>query len=901
MIKLLLIEDNAADRRSLKRALQKTKLEAELVEAASAREGLELALTGEFDCILLDYSLPDMNGLQFLKELLKTSQGETIPVVMLTGFADDKMALEVLRAGAQDFMRKEDMTPAQLARIVINARERHELRVQSQKAENELRDEKAHFQSVLDTVGDAIIEVDIKGKIRSINKAGQDIFGYQEKEIIGKDFSSLLMQEKTGKQKTHFATFLAGGAAAIMGKGPVEVVGRSKAGKHLSLEAVVSELEIDGQRLFIASMRDITKRNRMQAQAKAAEAQYKLLAEHGNDIIFLHDLKGNNLYISPSVKKHLGHNPAALLRKPSFFLLHPEDKKGIIEKWTPKVFSEKKLHKSRMRLRHADGHYVWFDQISEPVIEQDGTVKTAVTACRNITAQLAEESEKLRLGRIIEDSPHEIYMTDLKTLKFLNVNRGARENLGYSLKELKKMTPLDLKPKELRKHHAELTEPLITGEKDHVRILTKHLRKDRTTYDADILIYALRNEDPPVLFAYVDDVTEKMAIAEKAEHAQKMKTIGNLTGDFAHDFNNHITAIMGSLMLLQSSYGTMKKEDQESLDLAIQSSERCAHLLRALLAFSERQRLKWAAIDVNAFLQEFQPLLRAAIDETIEIEFELSPGKIFMEVDTGELKNTLLNLADNARAAMPKGGHLTIEVAVQDMSEKMASEKLIRPGRYVVISVSDNGVGMTPEIMEQIFEPFFTTREPGHGSGLGLSTVFGFMKQMEGAVAVYSEPAKGTTFRLYFQAAKTRKKPAPKKKALAGAKTKENLSILIVEDNAEVREFTAKALKGEGYNILLAMNGPAALKIIKKNKVIDLLLCDVVLPGGIIGPEIGKVYGEKFPDGGILYTSGYTGKSIEKKGFNIKSDELLSKPYDLEELFERIDAIIIDRKPRKKS
>ena len=901
MIKLLLIEDNAADRRSLKRALQKTKLEAELVEAASAREGLELALTGEFDCILLDYCLPDMNGLQFLKELLKTSQGKTVPVVMLTGFADDKMALEILRAGAQDFMRKEDMTPAQLARIVINARERHELRVQSQKAENELRDEKVHFQSVLDTVGDAIIEVDIKGKIRSINKAGQDIFGYQEKEIIGKDFSSLLMQEKTGKQKTHFATFLAGGAAAIMGKGPVEVVGRSKAGKHLSLEAVVSELEIDGQRFFIASMRDITKRNRMQAQAKAVEAQYKLLAEHGNDIIFLTDMKGNGLFISPSVKKHLGYNPEELMRKVPFFLIHPEDQKREMEKWRQQVFVEKNPYKGRMRLRHADGHYIWFDNLSGPVIEKNGTVKTAVAAFRNITAQLAEESEKLRLGRIIEDSPHEIYMADLKTLKFLNVNRGARENLGYSQKELKKMTPLDLQPKELRKHHAALLKPLIAGEKDHVRILTRHLRKDRTTYDVDILIYALHNEDPPVLFAYVDDVTEKMAIAEKAKHAQKMKTIGNLTGDFAHDFNNHITAIMGSLMLLQSSYGKMKKEDQESLDLAIQSSERCAHLLRALLAFSERQHLKWAAIDVNAFLQEFQPLLRAAIDETIEIEFELSPGKIFMEVDTGKLKNTLLNLADNARAAMPKGGHLTIEVAVQDMSEKMAGEKLIRPGRYVVISVSDNGVGMTPEIMEQIFEPFFTTREPGHGSGLGLSTVFGFMKQMEGTVAVYSEPAKGTTFRLYFQAAKTRKKPTPKKKALAGAKTKENLSILIVEDNADVREFTAKALKGEGYNILQAMNGPVALKIIKKNKVIDLLLCDVVLPGGIIGPEIGKVYGKKFPDGGILYTSGYTGKSIEKKGFNIKSDELLSKPYDLEELFERIDAIIIDRKPRKKS
>ncbi|MCH7805692.1 MAG: PAS domain S-box protein [Proteobacteria bacterium] len=901
MIKLLLIEDNEADRQSLKRALRKTKLEAELVEAASAREGLELALTGEFDCILLDYCLPDMDGLQFLKELLKTSQGETIPVVMLTGFVDDRMALEILRAGAQDFIRKKDMAPAQLARIVINARERHELRVQSQKAENELRDEKAHFQSVLDTVGDAIISVDLRGKIRSINKAGQDIFGYQEKEIIGKDFSSLLIQEKAGKQNAHFATFLAGGAAAIMGKGPVEVVGRSKAGKHLSLEVVVSELEIDEHRLFIASMRDITKRNRMQAQAKAAEAQYKLLAEHGNDIIVLSDMKGNRLFISPSVKKHLGYDPAALMRKAPFFLIHPEGKKREIKKWQHKVFVEKKSYKSRMQLRHADGHYIWFDNLSGPVIEKDGTVKTAVTAFRNITAQLAEESEKLRLGRIIEDSPHEIYMADLKTLKFLNVNRGARENLGYSQEELKKMTPQDLQPKELREHHAALLKPLIAGEKDQVRILTKHLRKDRTTYDADILLYALHQEDPPVLFAYVDDVTEKLAIAEKAEHAQKMKTIGNLTGDFAHDFNNHITAIMGSLMLMQNSHSQMKKEDQESLDLAIQSSERCAHLLRALLAFSERQHLKWATIDVNAFLQEFQPLLRAAIDETIEIEFELSPGKVFMEVDTEELKNTLLNLADNARAAMPKGGDLTIEVAVKDMTEKMAEEKLIRPGRYVVISVSDNGVGMTPEIMEQIFEPFFTTREPGEGSGLGLSAVFGFMKQMEGAVTVYSEPAKGTTFMLYFQATQTRKKPGRKKKAKVRAKTKENLSLLIVEDNAGVREFTAKALKGEGYTILQAMDGPAALKIIKKNKAIDLLLCDVVLPGGMIGPEIGKVFGKKFPGGGILYTSGYTGKSIEKKGLHIKSDELLSKPYDLEELFERIDAIIIDRKPRKKS
>jgi len=468
------------------------------------------------------------------------------------------------------------------------------------------------------------------------------------------------------------------------------------------------------------------------------------------------------------------------------------------------------------------------------------------------------------------------------------------------MEELKKMTPLDLKPKEIREQYANLIQPLLAGEINQLRMQTKHLRKDRTTYDVDILLYALPQEEPPVLLAYVEDITEKLAISEKVRYAQKMETIGNLTGDFAHDFNNHLTAIKGTLTLLRRAYSKLEKEERETLDLAIHSAERCARLIRDLLAFSERQHLKWAEIEVNEFLGEFHPFLRAAIDESIEIEIHPSAGKVFIEVDTEELKNSLLNLADNARAAMPGGGNLTIEVAVKDIGEKIAGEKFLEPGEYAVVSVSDNGIGMTPAVMKKIFEPFFTTREVGQGSGLGLSAVFGFMKQMEGTITVYSELGMGTTFRLYFPAVKKIKKAAPQKKSMNRTKTSGSPAFLLVEDDADVREFTARALAIKGIDVFSARDGSEALRIIKHSKTIDFLLCDVFLPGGVIGTEIGKACQNKFPNGGILYISGYTIKSIEKKGLNIEKQALLSKPYDLEELVERIDAITPGIIPRRK-
>jgi len=256
--------------------------------------------------------------------------------------------------------------------------------------------EMTYYQEILDTVGDAIFTVDLKGNIQTINQAGMDIFGYDNKEIIGKHFSILLGTKEANNLNKLFVDYLAGGVAAVVGKGPVEVVSRSKSGKQFSTELVVCELEKGGEKLFVASMRDITKRKSMEARAKETEEQYRVLAEHANDIIFLADRNGNRLYVSPSVKKHLGYEAASLKGKPPHFLLHPEDRGSEVEEFKRVVFEEKRVHKCRARYQHRNGHFVWFDHLAAPVIDQSGIVKVAVISSRNITSELAGESEKLR-------------------------------------------------------------------------------------------------------------------------------------------------------------------------------------------------------------------------------------------------------------------------------------------------------------------------------------------------------------------------------------------------------------------------------------------------------------------------------------------------------------------------
>lgn len=379
------------------------------------------------------------------------------------------------------------------------------------------------------------------------------------------------------------------------------------------------------------------------------------------------------------------------------------------------------------------------------------------------------------------------------------------------------------------------------------------------------------------------DISERRQLEDRLRQAQKMEAVGQLTGGVAHDFNNLLTVVLGNADALSDE---LKEQPhlQTMAEMTANAAMRGAELTNRLLAFSRKQALKPQVLDVGQLIQGMDGLLRRTLPEHIEIEIVQSGGLWKTEVDPGQLESALLNLALNARDAMPDGGALTIEVANAALDDAyVASELDVEAGQYVLIVVTDTGPGMPEETMNRIFEPFFTTKDVGKGSGLGLSMVYGFVKQSRGHIRVYSEIGEGTAFKLYFSRARAKQDRAHfdvADQTIAGGQE----VILVVEDNGVVRDHVVTQLKGLGYGVLQASEGAEALEILQQGQRIDLLFTDVVLSGGMGGREVAAAARERRPDIKILFTSGYTQNSIVHNGKLDPGVDLLSKPYRREQL-----------------
>ena len=397
---------------------------------------------------------------------------------------------------------------------------------------------------------------------------------------------------------------------------------------------------------------------------------------------------------------------------------------------------------------------------------------------------------------------------------------------------------------------------------------------------------------------------EEVALREATELAlrqsQKMEAVGQLTGGIAHDFNNLLTAIIGNLDL---SLRRLQGDDRMRtwLTNCRQAADRAATLVQRLLAFSRQHPLEVKAVDINRLVQGMSELLRRTIGETVTIETVLAGGLWKTAVDPNQLENAVLNLAVNARDAMPNGGRLTIETVNCHLDERYAEAAVepIRPGQYVMVAVSDTGGGMTPEIVGRVFEPFFTTKPVGAGSGLGLSMVYGFAKQSGGHISIYSEVGEGTTIKLYFPRLTEQQASVPAWESTRGAAPLApggdgHETVLVVEDDEQVNRFTVEALEERGYRVYTAPDGMVALRIIDATPglQIDLLLTDVVLPGGINGRQLADEVRKRRPKVKVLHITGYTRNAIIHHGRLDPDIELLTKPFTADALTRKVRQIL---------
>jgi PAS domain S-box-containing protein len=563
------------------------------------------------------------------------------------------------------------------------------------------------------------------------------------------------------------------------------------------------------------------------------------------------------------------------------------------------VFQDGFVQDYALEIRHKDGHLTPVLYNASVYRDEAGQVMGVFAAARDITERkraeeiLRESEEKYR--SILENIQDGYFEVDLAG-NFTFVNGVVCRRLGYSREELIGMNNRQYTDEITAKKVYQLYNRIYrTGEP--VRNFEEEvIRKDGTRWIYELSVSLIRNpEGKPIGFQGISrDITERKraekemaALQEQLRESQKMEAIGRLAGGIAHDFNNLLTVIKGysQLSLMELKEGDPLKGNIEEIQ---KGSQRAADLTRQLLAFSRRQVMEMKVLDLNTLLRDLDKMLRRIIGEDIELTTLLANDLGRVKIDPGQIEQVIMNLAVNAKDAMPSGGKLTIETANAVLDESYARNHAdVKPGRYVMFSVSDTGVGMTPEVRERLFEPFFTTKQKGRGTGLGLSTVYGIVKQSGGNIWVYSEPGHGTTFKIYLsrvdEPLEQLREKTTREELLRGSET-----VLVVEDEEKVRQLTVEILGKQGYSVLDASQGDDALAISEKHKgPIHLILVDVVMPG-ISGTELTKRLAFLRPETKILYMSGYTDNAIVHHGVLEKGVNYIQKPFTIDELTRKV-------------
>ena len=502
-------------------------------------------------------------------------------------------------------------------------------------------------------------------------------------------------------------------------------------------------------------------------------------------------------------------------------------------------------------------------------------------------AALRESESRHRL--LFERNPLPMLLYDVETLAILAVNDAAVAHYGWSREEWLAMSLPDLRPpEEIPDLHASRAAP---GSGPNRVGPHRHVRRDGSTITVEVVSDDARVGDRRARLVLVHDISERHALEAQLRQSQKMEAVGQLAGGVAHDFNNLLTVIRvhGELLLDTITPDSPLYEDIEAIQRA---AGRASSLTRQLLAFSRKQLLQPRVLDLNAVLSGLEPMLRRLISEDIRLVTRTAPSLGRISADAGQLEQVLVNLAVNARDAMPDGGTLTIETSDVVLDEAFGRRRgvAMASGRYVRLAVRDTGTGMDEATRSRVFEPFFTTKEIGRGTGLGLSTVYGIVKQSNGYVWVTSEPGKGATFEIYLPhaagAAPDERDPAPPA-APPGSET-----ILLVEDEHAVRSLARRILERQGYTVLEARHGAEALRIAtERAEPIDLLLTDVVMPE-MSGSELARQLAAVRPGIPLLYMSGYTDDVIIRRGALEPGMAFLEKPFTANALVRRVREVL---------
>ena len=762
------------------------------------------------------------------------------------------------------------------------------------RAAEALKASETKFRALTENSMDVIAILDANGRLRYASPSAR-ILGYEPGALLRKIIFDYVHPEDAARVREAFERGSASRDTAALRE---QFRFRHVDGSWRSLEAVASNLlDVPAVRGLVVNCRDITERRVTEEALRESEARLQSLFEGIDDAIFVHDEEGHILECNEAACRRLGYSRDELLRMRTSEIDAPEFAAGYGARLAAQLehgqFTGEGVHLTK------DGRRIPVD-ISSAVIEHRGR-RAVLAVMRDISsrkeAEAALRRSEAEYRGLIERLPLGIYRATPEG-RLLAANAAFARMLGYDEPEemLGRVTMQDVyaDPED----RAQLVAEWGPGN-DHA-FEVHWRRKNGTRVVVRLHVHAVRSLTGEIesFEGLAEDVTEQRSLEAQFRQAQRLEAVGRLAGGVAHDFNNILTAITAysELLLSDAAPADRKRGFVQEIQAAAQ---RAAALTRQLLAFSRRQVLQVKVLDLNTVVRTLDRMLRRLIGEDVRLELELSEGLGAVRADPAQMEQVIMNLAVNARDAMPAGGRLTIETANVVLDESYPRvHPGAAPGRYVMLAISDTGIGMDQETRSHLFEPFFTTKEPGKGTGLGLATVHGIVKQSGGNIWVHSEPGRGSTFKLYLPRVDEQPDGQGEPPAVWPAGGHE--TVLLAEDDASVREVMARALEEKGYQVLSASDGHMALEVAHEHRAhVHLLVTDLVMPG-MTGDELAAALVRERPGVRVIYMSGYAENGVVRHGVLEEGINYLQKPFALGDLARKVREVL-DAPPGKSS
>lgn len=749
------------------------------------------------------------------------------------------------------------------------------------------------FRALIDAAPDGIVIVNQEGRIILINLQTERLFGYARAELLNQPMEILIPERLRGKHRFHRAAFMAGPVLRPMGAG-LELYGLRKDGKEFPVEISLSPIQTDSGLLVSSAIRDITDRKRAQQRILA-------LLNSGPDAMVVVGEDGGIVLVNSQTEKLFGYERAELLGQPVEVLV-PERFWADHCRHRGKYMQETQVRPMGMGLDlyglRKDGTEFPVEISLSPQRTEEGMLVSStirdITQRKRLEDALRQSEASFR-GMV--EGTYGVYRA-ARDGSILMANAPLARMLGYESE--KDLLSLNLAADIFQpgQHSAHLFDQPGRW-KQFARMETPWRRKDGSLITVELSGRPVSDDagNPLYFEVIVEDVSRQRSVEHRLRHVQKMEAIGRLAGGIAHDFNNVLGVITGySEMLLDKLNSDPKLS--ALVTHVLKATERGASLTRQLLAFSRQQVLEPRVINIQEHIKAIEGLLRRVLGEDIRLRVDAGQHAVHLRADPTQLEQVIMNLVVNARDAMPSGGSLTIEISQAHLDAAYCKHNPdTRPGSFVCLAVSDTGCGMSPEVLSRVFEPFFTTKESGKGTGLGLATVYGIVKQSGGNITVYSEVGHGTTFRIYLPLSEE-SATKPEEASLDAIIPNGSETILLVEDEDSLREVTCDYLKNRGYTVFVASEPESAAEIAQScAKSIDLLLTDVILPGSS-GVQLAQRLAVSHPQMRVLYVSGYTADAIVHHGGHDSSFAFLSKPFSLPALARKIRSILDADQPQ---